>query len=399
MREVILTKNGAIKISNGDFDLFKTDIELNFTPVPNENVILKNVKSNEIYTGFLISDDSARSAVVLCRYYKKFNLVEYINKKIVKAFNKKSQLYKDNFRLIHGGADGLPSMVIDCYSEVIFIQLKDCFYDPFREELKEQLFKLFSKKIFFLEDKEYRLKKSQPIFEQEKLPENVLIEENNISYKLDINTLQKNGYYFDHRINRRVGADVAEQFFDDKDVKCLDLFSYIGSWGLNLLSRRFENVTFVDQGDFVDTINHNVQINKYINTGKVVREDVFKFLDKAIASNAKYDVICCDPPAFCKSHSKKKNAIEGYRKLINKLFKISSQKTIINFGSCTQYVNIEELMEIFKKEARKNESEISLCAVGTQGFDHTNYGFNDKSNYIKFISYYTERNDEQSVEK
>ncbi len=88
---------------------------------------------------------------------------------------------------------------------------------------------------------------------------------------------------------------------------------------------------FVDQGDFEIEIANTLEMNKFNSRGRFHRSDVFKFLDSAQASNQKYDLILCDPPAFAKSSLQKKQALEGYTKLHRKVFKIAAKDSFSSF--------------------------------------------------------------------
>ena len=243
---------------------------------------------------------------------------------------------------------------------------------------------------YFLDDRKFREEEGMPIFENNDIPEQVEISENGIKYKISKEVMQKNGYYFDHRLNRSKAAKLLTQNTTLRNGKAVDLFSYVGSWGLNLIKEGCSHVEFVDQGDFSIDIEENLKINDWEIEEFLLGVMCLSFLMKKFLRKKDIRLFACDPPAFCKTIKKKRNAIEGYKKLIGKCLKISDEKSIINFGSCTKYVDIFELMDLFKTESIKSNRKISLMDIGTQGGDHTNTGFTDKSNYIKYLAYYVE---------
>jgi 23S rRNA (cytosine1962-C5)-methyltransferase len=108
-------------------------------------------------------------------------------------------------------------------------------------------------------------------------------------------------------------------------------------------------------------------------------------------SNNKYQVICCDPPAFAKSIKQIDSAKKGYAKLLELVTNIMDDQCYLFLGSCTHYVNIIELGEIVQTQARKKMIDLHLLDIGTQAPDHTNSGLTDRSNYIKYLSYYCKR--------
>jgi 23S rRNA (cytosine1962-C5)-methyltransferase len=171
----------------------------------------------------------------------------------------------------------------------------------------------------------------------------------------------------------------------------LDLFSYVGSWGLHLLAAGVTFVEFVDQGQMRSAIEDNLELNKFSNRGNFIRSDVFKFLDQALVQNKKYDIIVSDPPAFTKSEKNKMAALQGYEKLHMKAMKLLNNEAVMVVASCTHYVNYEELDKTVQDAAFRNGQSIQLLDLGGQGFDHPMTGLRDKSFYIKYLVYYVNR--------
>ena len=176
-----------------------------------------------------------------------------------------------------------------------------------------------------------------------------------------------------------------------KKDKGLDLFSYVGSWGLHLLSAGVGNVEFVDQGQMQMAIEKNLELNEFAGRGQFVRGDVFKYLDQALAENKKFDVIVSDPPAFTKSEKNKVTALQGYEKLHMKSMKLLNDQGIMVVASCTHYASFEELDKTVQDAAFRNGQKIQLLDLGGQGFDHPMTGLKDKSFYIKYLVYYVSR--------
>jgi 23S rRNA (cytosine1962-C5)-methyltransferase len=171
----------------------------------------------------------------------------------------------------------------------------------------------------------------------------------------------------------------------------LDLFSYVGSWGLHLLKAGVEQVDFVDQGDMDQSLKKNLELNSFLNRGNFIRKDVFKFLDEANGTNKSWDIIVSDPPAFTKSEKNKHAAIQGYEKLHQKALKLVNDNGLFVAASCTHYVDINELDKTVQDAAFRNGQKLQLLDVGVQGHDHPMTGFKDKGFYIKYLLYLVQR--------
>lgn len=84
--------------------------------------------------------------------------------------------------------------------------------------------------------------------------------------------------------------------FNLKDSSILDLFSGVGSFGIEALSRGSKFVTFVENLDEVlNVLKKNINSLNINEKYEIIEEDVFLFLNKINIEN-KYNLIFLDPP-------------------------------------------------------------------------------------------------------
>ena len=77
--------------------------------------------------------------------------------------------------------------------------------------------------------------------------------------------------------------------------KVLDLYSGIGSFGIECISRGSEETTFVEKDKIVvNTLEKNLEYLSLIKKSIVVNDDVVNFLESNISTQ--YDIIFLDPP-------------------------------------------------------------------------------------------------------
>jgi 23S rRNA (cytosine1962-C5)-methyltransferase len=319
-----------------------------------------------------------------------FSIEEYITKKIISAISKRRQYsgYEDGSRVFYGMSDGLPGLIVDHFTNAVVIQINTAGIDRYRDLVGRVFAKQLGTKAYFLDNQKYREREFLPMFEQEPVPA-LIVKENSLAYELRSEVIQKVGFYYDHRENRRVLQETLKRL-NIKPEAGIDLFCYAGAWGLNALKGGVAHVDFVDQGDFSVEVNRALELNGFPDMGKFFRQDVFKFMDDAIARKKHYDVIMCDPPAFAKSHLQKEQALEGYSKLHRKVMKISHGGSLAVFSSCTHYVSHEEFQKNILDAANKEGRKIQLIHTGIQGWDHPIRSQSDKSNYIKSYFYLLE---------
>ncbi len=321
-------------------------------------------------------------------------VAESIIHELLMASIKKREVFFDyahGSRLVYGINDSLPGLIVDKYKKYILIQINTAGLDRFRDLIKSTLEKSFtSHTVVFYDNEEYRKAEVLPTYNKEGVESDLEVTENGLNYKIPKSVMQKIGYYYDHRENRNRIKSLLPRI-NIKKERGLDLFSYVGSWGLHLLSSGVQFVEFVDQGQMQNAIETNLGLNNFSDRGTFVRSDVFKYLDLALAENKKFDVIVSDPPAFTKSEKNKTVALQGYEKLHLKAMKLLQNESIFVAASCTHYVNYDELDKTVQDAAFKNGQKIQLLDLGAQGFDHPMSGLKDKSFYIKYLVYYVTR--------
>ena len=85
--------------------------------------------------------------------------------------------------------------------------------------------------------------------------------------------------------------------FHLKDSMVLDLFSGIGSFGLECISRGSKFVFFLENyPPVLEILRKNIVNLKYENKSKVIDIDAFKIDRNSLKIDQKFEIIFCDPP-------------------------------------------------------------------------------------------------------
>jgi 23S rRNA (cytosine1962-C5)-methyltransferase len=176
--------------------------------------------------------------------------------------------YSNGARLVYGMNDSLPGIIVDKYQKYILAQINTAGMDRFRDLIKAEIVKKYpEQKVLFFDNLEYRKSEVLPVHEPEKIAEDLDILENGIHYRISQTVMQKIGYYYDHRENRSKLANLLTRTSFPKKTG-LDLFSYVGSWGLHMLKAGVENVEFVDQANMEVATNTNLELNNFKGRGQ-----------------------------------------------------------------------------------------------------------------------------------
>ena len=85
--------------------------------------------------------------------------------------------------------------------------------------------------------------------------------------------------------------------FHLKDSKVLDLFSGIGSFGLECISRGSKFVFFLENyPPVLEILKKNISNLKYDGKSKVIDIDAFNINNNTFKEDQKFQIIFCDPP-------------------------------------------------------------------------------------------------------
>ena len=140
------------------------------------------------------------------------------------------------YRLVHGEADLLPSLVVDRYGEYLVVQALSQGMDRLLPTIREILIELTAPKgILARNDPKVRalegLPQSIEVLHGE-IPDAVVVREGPIEYEVDLRKGQKTGLFLDQRENREAASRYARG-------RLLDCFSYNGGFALRLEGRSF----------------------------------------------------------------------------------------------------------------------------------------------------------------
>ena len=401
MKTLVAIKGALKKHLFDEQTLLKKDfVNVPKSLIPGEWINIRDISDNhKCYLGYINTNTQLGvQAYVICDQNRElmdndeFQVAQiHILKSIEEACIRRKMCLpdEDNFRLIYGRSDLIPGLIVDVYRNIILIQISTAGVNRFREEIKEILYKMFNKRVVFFSGSGLSGAEILPGYSSMEEIFEIELMENGLDLHIPGGVTQKNGYYFDHRNNRLKFEKYLEKYPGQKK-KGLDLFCYIGSWGLHMLRGGLGSVDFVDQGDFQTTVEENIKRNSL--TGKYVfhRSDVFKYLENEHKNSSLFDIVVVDPPAFSKTIRNKPNALRGYSKLYDKLMPILSHKSLVVVASCTHGIGFEELSENFARKADKHGKKIQLLDIGIQGSDHPFSSLKSKSFYLKYLLYYLE---------
>ena len=289
------------------------------------------------------------------------------------------------YRLVYGDSDLLPGLVVDRFFDILVVQLASAAMERHKDEVLAAL-------IQVLKPSGILLKNDSAARDAEGLeryvdtafgvvPEWVALEENGVKFEAPVIDGQKTGWFYDHRMNRARLAPYV------KGKRVLDLFSYIGGWGVQAAAFGATEVMCVDASAFaLDGVERNAALNGLSEQVACIEGDVFAALKELKSAEERFDVVIADPPAFIKRKKDLKNGEAAYRRLNEAAMRLLNKDGILVSASCSMHLPEDDLQNILLTSARHLDRNIQLLERGAQGPDHPVHPAILETRYIKSLT-------------
>ena len=289
------------------------------------------------------------------------------------------------YRLVYGDSDLLPGLVIDRFHDILVVQLASATMEQHKEALIEALVQVLKPRgILFKNDSAARDAEGLQRYVETAfgvVPEWVALEENGVRFEAPVLGGQKTGWFYDHRMNRARLAPYV------KGKRVLDLFSYIGGWGVQAAAFGASEVFCVDGSALaLDGVERNAALNGVAEKVTCIEGDVFAALRELKAAEERFDVVVDDPPAFIKRKKDLKNGEAAYRRLNEAAMRLLSKDGILVSASCSMHLPEDDLQNILLQSARHLDRNIQLLERGAQGPDHPVHPAIVETRYIKSLT-------------
>jgi len=371
--EIYLKKNEDKRLRKGHHWVFSNEVDTKKSLLDQFNAgDLANIKSED---GKILGTAYVNPQTLICARLisRKANLKlgsNFFKERLSTALVLREKLFdKPYYRLIFGESDGLPGLVIDRFGDVLSLQITTAGIELRKEILIGVLVELLNPTAIILKNDNGQRQLEGLSQESEiaygELPDSLIIEENGAQFKIDIIEGQKTGWFYDHRSSRAQLASLS------KNQRVLDLFSYIGAWGIPAALAGATEVTCVDASEGALTLaKENAVLNNVADRMHFERSDVFDFLKQARLDNQLYDIIVLDPPALIKRKKDFKLGYEAYRRLNHLALQVLSKNGILISASCSFHLSRENLHEILRSSGKHIDRHLVFFASGGQGPDH-----------------------------
>jgi 23S rRNA (cytosine1962-C5)-methyltransferase len=309
----------------------------------------------------------------------------WVKARIDEAWQLRKQLLPpdtDAFRLLFGEGDGLPGIVVDVYAGFAVVVSYSSALGAVmswvvqaltqRPELRGVLERVTRRK-----DRSSELK---PLSGQAP-PALLMVREHGSSYEVDLEAGQKTGLFLDHRDNRRY----LRQLSAGKTV--LNLFAYTGAFSVSCAAGGATRVTSVDiaapaTAAAARNFAHN-RLAAELHEG--IAQDVFEFLEQALRSGRRWDLVIADPPSFASSRAELFGALRAYKKLHTAALGVLAPGGLYAAASCTAQVSPDAFRQTLAEAAGRASQRLTVVHEAAHAADHPYAAGHLEGRYLKFV--------------
>jgi 23S rRNA (cytosine1962-C5)-methyltransferase len=285
------------------------------------------------------------------------------------------------YRLVYGESDGLPGLVIDRFGATCVVQIATAGMERMKEAIRQALIEVLNPEaLLFKNDSAARAMEGLAAYVEHAVGqagETARVVEDGLKFSAPLLEGQKTGWFFDQAANRRALAKYIRPA-----ARVLDVFSYVGAWGVRAASSGAGDVWCIDSSaPALDLAARNAELNGLkLRTRK---GDAFDVLEELIDEQAKFDVVILDPPAFAKRKKDLPKALGAYRRLNQLAMQLLAPEGILVSCSCSYHLSADELQQAIGKAARGAAKQVQILENGGQAPDHPVHPAISETRYLK----------------
>src|SRR5512132_3934991 len=254
---VIVSSRGAQRVESGHPWVYRADL-VDSQAQAGDRVVVRGPRGRTL--GQALYSDRSQIAIRMLTRGDAAADDELLRRRIETAiaFRRSLAIDASAYRLVHGEADRLPSLIVDRYGDYLVVQALSQGIDRLLAEITAAPVEIVQPKgvlarngprVRLLEGLEQRV---EVLYGE--VPERIEVREGAVTYQVDPWRGQKTGLFLDQRENREAALRYARG-------RLLDAFSYHGGFALSL-APRCESVLAVDiSADAVARIRDNAARN------------------------------------------------------------------------------------------------------------------------------------------
>jgi 23S rRNA (cytosine1962-C5)-methyltransferase len=386
-----LKRNEDRRLHAGHLWVFSNEVDTGQTPLPKFQAgeLVRVLAHNDRALGLAYVNPKS---LIAARMLETWQIpdAKWLAARIRAAMSLRDRLYHTPYyRLVYGESDGLPGLIVDRYGSRCVAQIGTAGMERLKPQIQQALSEVLQcDALLFKNDSSAREMEGLPSYVEAvkgNFDKPALVIEDGLEFQAPLLEGQKTGWFFDQAANRRALLKYVPQ-----GARVLDVFSYVGAWGVRAAKHGAREVTCVDSSAAALTL---AAANAQRNGVKLAirKGDAFDVLEELAGQGARFDVVIIDPPAFAKRKKDLPKALAAYKRLNQLAIQVIADEGILVSCSCSYHVSAEELQDAIAKAARGADKHLQILEMGSQAPDHPVHPAIPETRYLK--AYFCRIND------
>jgi 23S rRNA (cytosine1962-C5)-methyltransferase len=283
------------------------------------------------------------------------------------------------YRVVHAEGDGLPSLVVDRYGDIVVAQILSAGLEAVRPMVLEAIQDVLQPRgVLLRNDASVRRHEGLPLEIVEvagSVPETIEVREGGIRHLVSPREGQKTGAFLDQRENRLLVGRLAQG-------EALDVFTYQGLFALHAAVRCPRVLAVDSSAAALARGRRNAELNGCDNV-EWREANAFDLLRALERDAAAFGTIVLDPPAFAKQKTSLPRALAGYKEINLRAIRLLAPGGVLFTASCSFHLGRAAFLDMLADAAADSGRRVALECVTGQSSDHPELLTVPETGYLK----------------
>jgi len=383
MGDLFLLPRADRRVRLGHAWVFSNEVDISRSPLtayaPGDLAVVRDAYGKPVGTAY-VNPGALICARILTSDAKARIDKEWWMSRFRRAIELRDLVYSTpHYRAIYGESDGCPGLVVDRYGDVLVAQLNTAGIVKMRSDVVEALQAVVKPRGILLRSAG-SVRQIEGIDEFDEavgdVPDVADVEEDNAVFSAPLRKGQKTGYFFDQRDNRSRLARYV------RGKRVLDMYSYIGSWGVRAARFGAGEVTCCDSSQLaLDYARENAERNGVAVETRL--GDAMDVLSSFAVDSKRFDVVIVDPPALIKRRKDVAAGQAHYERLNRLAFSVLAPGGILVSCSCSHHLEPAMLQRAILGAAKDAGRRVQILEKHAHAPDHPIHPAMPETEYLK----------------
>ena len=383
MGDLFLLPRADRRVRLGHAWVFSNEVDIARSPLtayaPGDLAVVRDAYGKPVGTAY-VNPGALICARILTSDAKATIDKEWWMSRFRRALELRDSVYSTpHYRAVYGESDGCPGIVVDRYGDVLVAQLNTAGIVKMRSDVVDALQAVVKPRGILLRSAG-SVRQIEGIDEFDEavgdVPDAADVEEDNAVFSAPLRKGQKTGYFFDQRDNRSRLARYV------RGKRVLDMYSYIGSWGVRAARFGASEVTCSDSSQLaLDYARDNARRNGVAVETRL--GDAMDVLSSFAADGKRFDVVIVDPPALIKRRKDVAGGQAHYERLNRLAFNVLSPDGILVSCSCSHHLEPAMLQRAILGASKDAGRRVQILEKHAHAPDHPIHPAMPETEYLK----------------